>query len=51
MSNFRHPVAKALVPQRALLAAERAVQRPLAGLHFGPSVFLLLEKRPGPSAA
>lgn len=51
VSNFRHPAAKALVPQRALLAAERAVQRPLAGLHFGPSVFLLLEKRPGPSAA
>jgi ubiquinone/menaquinone biosynthesis C-methylase UbiE len=46
VSNFRHPVAKALVPQRALLAAERAVQRPLAGVHFGPSVFLLLEKRP-----
>jgi ubiquinone/menaquinone biosynthesis C-methylase UbiE len=51
VSNFRHPVAKALVPQRALLAAERAVQQPLAVLHFGPSVFLLLEKRPGPSAA
>jgi SAM-dependent methyltransferase len=51
VSNFRHPVAKALVPQRALLAAERAVQQPLASLHFGPSVFLLLEKRPGPSAA
>jgi ubiquinone/menaquinone biosynthesis C-methylase UbiE len=53
-SNFRHPLAKALVPQRALLAAERAVQRPLAGIHFGPSLFLLLEKRPrvpAPSAA
>lgn len=45
-SNFRHPLAKALVPQRALLAAERAVQRPLAGIHFGPSLFLLLEKLP-----
>ncbi len=43
-SNFRHPLAKALVPQRALLAAERAVQRPLAGIRFGPSLFLLLEK-------
>ena len=53
-SNFRHPLAKALVPQRALLAAERAVQRPLAGIHFGPSLFLLLEKRlmvPAPSEA
>jgi SAM-dependent methyltransferase len=45
VSNFRHPLAKALVPPRALLAAERAAQRPLAGLHFGPSLFLLLEKR------
>lgn len=46
VSNFRHPLAKALVPQRALLAAERAAQQPLAGLYFGPSVFLLLDKRP-----
>jgi ubiquinone/menaquinone biosynthesis C-methylase UbiE len=45
-SNFRHPLAKALVPQRALLAAERALQQPLAGIFFGPSLFLLLEKRP-----
>jgi SAM-dependent methyltransferase len=44
VSNFRHPVAKALVPPRALLAAERAVQQPLAGINFGPSLFLLLEK-------
>jgi SAM-dependent methyltransferase len=43
--NFRHPLAT-LLPPRALLAAERAVQRPLAGIHFGPSVFLMLEKRP-----
>jgi ubiquinone/menaquinone biosynthesis C-methylase UbiE len=45
VSNFRHPLAKALVPQRALLAAERAVQQPLAGVRFGPSLFLLLEKQ------
>jgi len=38
-SNFRHPLAKALVPQRALLAAERALQQPLAGIYFGPSLF------------
>jgi ubiquinone/menaquinone biosynthesis C-methylase UbiE len=44
VSNFRHPVAKALVPQRLLLAAERAVQRPLARVYFGPSMFLLLER-------
>jgi len=45
VSNFRHPLAKALIPHRALLAAERAVQQPLASIHFGPSTFLLLEKR------
>ncbi len=45
-SSFRHPLANLLVPQRVLLAAERAVQRPLAAIHFGPSVFLMLEKRP-----
>jgi ubiquinone/menaquinone biosynthesis C-methylase UbiE len=45
VSNFRHPLAKALVPQRALLAAERAVQQPLAGVRFGPSLFLMLEKQ------
>jgi ubiquinone/menaquinone biosynthesis C-methylase UbiE len=46
VSNFRHPVTKALVPRRALLAAERAVQQPLAPIAFGPSLFLLLQKRP-----
>ena len=45
-SSFRPPLADLLVPQRVLLAAERAVQRPLAAIHFGPSVFLMLEKRP-----
>jgi SAM-dependent methyltransferase len=45
VSNFRHPAAKALVPHRALLAAERVVQQPLSGIHFGPSTFLLLERR------
>jgi ubiquinone/menaquinone biosynthesis C-methylase UbiE len=44
VSNFRHPLAKALIPHRALLAAERATQQPLARVHFGPSIFLLLEK-------
>lgn len=44
VSNFRHPVAKALVPQRALLAAERVAQQPLAKMAFGPSLFLLLQK-------
>jgi SAM-dependent methyltransferase len=45
VSNFRHSLAKAVVPQRLLLAAECAAQRPFARVHFGPSVFLLLQKR------
>jgi SAM-dependent methyltransferase len=45
VSNFRHPAAKALIPHRALLAAERAAQKPLGSIYFGPSTFLLLEKR------
>lgn len=45
VSNFRHLLAKAMIPRRVLLAAECAAQRPFARVHFGPSVFLLLEKR------
>lgn len=44
VSNFRHPLAKAVLPERVLLAMERAAQRPLARLYFGPSVFFLLQK-------
>lgn len=45
VSNLRHPLVKALMPRRAMLSVERAVQRPLARLHFGPSTFFLLQKR------
>lgn len=45
VSNFRHPLAKAIVPPRALLAVERVVQQPFASIHFGPSIFLMLEKQ------
>jgi SAM-dependent methyltransferase len=45
VSNFRHRVAKAVVPHSVLLAAECATQQLLARVNFGPSVFLLLEKR------
>jgi SAM-dependent methyltransferase len=44
VSNLRHPLAKALLPQAAMLAVERAVQRPLGPLYFGPSVFFLMQK-------
>jgi SAM-dependent methyltransferase len=45
VSNFRHPLVKRIVPARALLAAERLAQEPLAGACFGPSLMFLLEKQ------
>jgi ubiquinone/menaquinone biosynthesis C-methylase UbiE len=44
VSNFRHPLLKQVIPARALLAAERVAQEPLAGACFGPSLMFLLEK-------
>jgi ubiquinone/menaquinone biosynthesis C-methylase UbiE len=44
VSNFRHPVAKQIMPARALLAAERLAQEALAGACFGPSLMFLAEK-------
>jgi ubiquinone/menaquinone biosynthesis C-methylase UbiE len=49
VSNLRHPLAKAVLPQAvlpqaAMLAVERAAQRPLGSLQFGPSVFFLMRK-------
>lgn len=45
VSNLRHPMVKAVLPQRAMLAIERVVQQPLGKFYFGPSVFFLLQKR------
>jgi SAM-dependent methyltransferase len=44
VSNLRHPLAKAILPQRAMLAIERIAQRPLGLLYFGPSIFFLARK-------
>jgi hypothetical protein len=44
VSNLRHPLAKALLPQSAMLAIERATQGPLGPLYFGPSAFFLMQK-------
>lgn len=44
VSNLRHPVVKAVLPWRVMLAVERAAQEPLARVHFGPSTFFLLQK-------
>jgi hypothetical protein len=44
VSNLRHPLAKAVLPQGAMLAIERFAQRPLGPLYFGPSVFFFARK-------
>ncbi len=49
VSNLRHPLAKAVLPQSAMLAVERLAQQPLGRLYFGPSVFLLLRKTAVPA--
>jgi hypothetical protein len=43
VSNLRHPLAKAILPHRAMLAAERLAQQPLGSFCFGPSIFFLLK--------
>jgi SAM-dependent methyltransferase len=47
VSNLRHPLIKAMGPNRAMLMVEQAVQQPLGRFYFGPSAFFLLRKRPG----
>jgi SAM-dependent methyltransferase len=44
VSNLRHPVLKLVMPKRVMLAMEDKAQERLAGIHFGPSIFFLLEK-------
>lgn len=44
VSNLRSPGLKKLLPRSFMLGAERAMQRPLANVHFGPSVFLLVRR-------
>jgi SAM-dependent methyltransferase len=44
VSNLRHPALKRVMPERLMLAAEYALQVPLAPLRFGPSIFFLASK-------
>ncbi len=44
VSNLRSQQLKKLLPLPAMLAAERVAQRPLARLHFGPSIFIRARK-------
>jgi SAM-dependent methyltransferase len=45
VSNLRHPLIKAVGPERVMLMVEQAIQRPLGRFYFGPSAFFLLQKR------
>ena len=44
VSNLRSPALKKFVPKGVMLSAERAMQKPLAGIYFGPSIFFLIRK-------
>ena len=44
VSNLRSVKLKKILPRKVMLAAERAAQKPLAPLYFGPSIFFLVRK-------
>ncbi|HVU59996.1 MAG TPA: class I SAM-dependent methyltransferase [Candidatus Saccharimonadales bacterium] len=44
VSNLRSQKLKRLLPHRAMVGIERALQAPLAALYFGPSIFFLVRK-------
>lgn len=44
VSNLRSVRLKKLMPREVMLGAERLLQRPLATVYFGPSIFFLIRK-------
>lgn len=44
VSNLRSPGLKKVLPKRAMLTAEKLMQKPLANIYFGPSIFFLIRK-------
>lgn len=44
VSNLRSVRLKQIVPRPVMLGVERVVQRPLASIYFGPSIFFLTRK-------
>lgn len=44
VSNLRSVRLKKIVPREVMLGAERVLQRPLATVFFGPSIFFLVRK-------
>jgi SAM-dependent methyltransferase len=46
VSNLRSARLKQLMPREVMLGAEKLLQRPLATVYFGPSIFFLVRKTP-----
>ncbi len=44
VSNLRSVRLKRIMPRELMLGAERVLQRPLASIYFGPSIFFLVRK-------
>jgi SAM-dependent methyltransferase len=44
VSNLRSVRLKKLLPHEVMIGAERVLQRPLASIYFGPSIFFLVRK-------
>ncbi len=44
VSNLRSVRLKKIMPREVMLGAERVLQRPLASVYFGPSIFFLVRK-------
>ncbi len=44
VSNLRSVRLKKIMPRELMLGAERLLQRPLANVYFGPSIFFLVRK-------
>lgn len=44
VSNLRSVQLKKIMPREVMLGAERMLQRPLATIYFGPSIFFLVRK-------
>lgn len=45
VSNFRNPLLKKTFPINFVLGIENFLQKPLANLNFGPSIFILARKK------
>jgi hypothetical protein len=44
VSNLRSVRLKKILPREVMLGAEKVIQRPLATVYFGPSIFFLVRK-------